>query len=208
MKKIIALAVTMAAAVTMATAEITVGARGIFGLGLGTTVSSDFDDLGMEVDLGKSLDFGFAAFVKIPVWEALGVQPELGFTHHQVGLKWDFGIVTLEGTGAINTIDLPVLVTYDIAINDAFSVTPFLGPQLSFPLGKVAMGGDFDGDGDIDSKVLFSIVLGANVSYKVGPGAIVGDLRYNLGLTPLKSDDTDMLTLRALLFSVGYQIQF
>ena len=61
MKKIIALAVTMAAAVTMATAEITVGARGIFGLGLGTTVSSDFDDLGMEVDLGKSLDFGFAA---------------------------------------------------------------------------------------------------------------------------------------------------
>lgn len=210
MKKLIAFVAATFAAVSLASAaDITIGARGAFGLGLGTSVEDP-----LELDTGKCLDFGFTAFGKIGLTEAIAIQPELGFTHHTVGMKYDldlgmFGSYSAKGTMGVNTLDFAVLGVYDIAINDAFTVSPFAGPQLGFVLGKGNGGGDMDGDVEFKSPILFDIVLGAGVSYKVGPGAIVGDLRYNLGLIALKEKDSEktLCTPRALKLSVGYQIK-
>ena len=206
MKKLIAFVAATFAAVSLASAaDITIGARGAFGLGLGTSVEDP-----LELDTGKCLDFGFTAFGKIGLTEAIAIQPELGFTHHTVGMKFDMGpFGSMKGTVGVNTLDFAVLGVYDIAINDAFAVSPFAGPQLGFVLGKGNGGGDMDGDVEFKSPILFDIVLGAGVSYKVGPGAIVGDLRYNLGLIALKDKDREetLCTPRALKLSVGYQIK-
>lgn len=210
MKKLIAAA---AVALTLASATfaegITVGLRGIFGLGLGTDLEGD----GLDLDVGKSVNAGGALFGKflIPAVKGLGVQPELGITYNQIGVKNDD--FDLNATASYVALDIPVLVTYDFNINDNFAITPEFGPKLSVPFGKLSYGGDMDSldDSDLDTKVLFSLVFGAAVSYKVGPGAIVGDIRYDLGLTKLTIDtegDGDFGTPRALLFSVGYGINF
>lgn len=203
MKKLIAFAVAAVAAVSMATAEITVGVRGIFGIGLGTTLE---DDVNADLDLGGTLNFGGTAFVKIPIVASLVVQPEVGFTYNMVGMENS----AFEVGCSYKAIDIPVLVGWDFKINDSFTVTPLVGPKISIPVGKFTMkpeGGE-ELDYDIDSPVLFSIVVGAGVAYKVGPGAIVGDLRYNIGVSSLALESGDVATPRGLQLSVGYQISF
>ncbi|MBQ3826384.1 MAG: PorT family protein [Spirochaetaceae bacterium] len=206
MKKIIALAAAVAVSVVSAFAlDVAVGARGAFGMGLGT---STYDDI--DLDMGKSLNFGGAVFGKIGITEQISVQPEIGFTHHTVGLKVDAGGETYKGTVGVNTLDIPVLVGYNLEVMDGFTVTPFLGPQLSFVLGKGKLSGDIgDGDCEFKSPLLFDVVLGANCAYEVGHGAIVADLRYNLGLIALKEKESEekLVTPRALGLSVGYQLK-
>lgn len=204
MKKIIALAAAVAVSAVSAFAlDVAVGARGAFGMGLGT---STYDDI--DLDMGKSLNFGGAVFGKIGITEQISVQPEIGFTHHTVGMKMD----DVKGTVGVNTLDIPVLVGYNLEVMDGFTVTPFLGPQLSFVLGKGKFGGDFSDfadDVEFKSPLLFDVVLGANCAYEVGPGAIVADLRYNLGLIALKDKEEGekLVTPRALGLSVGYQLK-
>lgn len=223
MKKLIACAVAAIAAVSMATAEITVGVRGIFGVGLGTTLADNMDFA--DLDLGGTLNAGGTAFVKIPLVASLVVQPELGFTYNMVGAKMtmisDGYAVKAEMNGAYNTIDIPILVGWDFKINDNFTITPLVGPKFSIPVGEfsaeieASSGGvslNVPYDLGIDTSVLFSIVVGAGVAYKVGPGAIVGDLRYNIGASELKTEDSGekiaIATPRSLQLSVGYQISF
>lgn len=216
MKKLIACAVAAVAAVSMATAEITVGVRGIFGVGLGTTLADDMDSF--DLDLGGTLNVGGTAFVKIPVFASLVVQPEVGFTYNMVGMKVEESGAKVTIDCSYNAIDIPVLVGWDFKINDSFTVTPLVGPKISIPVGKLTgeretscdgMTEKYDIDEKIDSPVLFSVVVGAGVAYKVGPGAIVGDLRYNIGVSSLAiEEDIDVATPRGLQLSVGYQISF
>ncbi|MDE6350251.1 MAG: outer membrane beta-barrel protein [Treponemataceae bacterium] len=223
MKKLIACAVAAVAAVSMATAEISVGVRGIFGVGLGTTLADNMDFA--DLDLGGTLNVGGTVFVKISLVASLVVQPELGFTYNMVGAKMtmisDGYAVKAEMNGAYNTIDIPILVGWDFKINDNFTITPLVGPKFSIPVGEfsaeieASSGGvslNVPYDLDIDTSVLFSIVVGAGVAYKVGPGAIVGDLRYNIGASELKTEDSGekiaIATPRGLQLSVGYQFSF
>ena len=206
MKKILAFAAAVAVSAVSAFAlDVAVGARGAFGMGLGTDIHADGDE---KLDMGKSLNFGGAIFGKIGITEQISVQPEIGFTHHTVGEKMD----DYKGTVGFNTLDIPVLVGYNLEVMDGFTVTPFLGPQLSFALGKGKFGGDFSDfadDVEFKSPLLFDVVLGANCAYEVGPGAIVADLRYNLGLIALKEKESEekLVTPRALGLSLGYQLK-
>ena len=215
MKKLIACAVAAVAAVSMATAEISVGVRGIFGVGLGTTLADDMDSF--DLDLGGTLNFGGTAFVKIPVFASLVVQPEVGFTYNMVGMKFEEGGMKMTVDCSYNAIDIPVLVGWDFKVGDSLTVTPLVGPKISIPVGKLtgeteaSYGGITDKgewDDEIDSPVLFSVVVGAGVAYKVGPGAIVGDLRYNIGVSSLALESSDVATPRGLQLSVGYQFSF
>ncbi len=192
MKKIMALVAVAAAAVSLATAEITVGGRGNFGLGLGTKLESG------DLKLSKSWDYGVTAFAKVPVAESISVQPELGFNIVNVGIKGQ------DDATKINILDLAALCVYDIEVSDGLTVSPFAGPQFGYVIGKAKTG-------SYEQKVkpfLFDIVLGTEVAYKMGNGALVGDVRYNFGVTPLKNDDGDkMATLRSLTLGVGYQVK-
>ena len=209
MKKLIAFAVAAAAAVSVATAQIdlTVGARGIFGIGAGMCLG----DPSADTDIGKSLDFGGAAFAKVPVYKGLVIQPEVGFTYNMVGKKEDGE----KFSGAYMAIDIPVLVGYDLKVSNELTVTPLFGPKFSIPVGKfssVKWNGNSGPDKDIENVILFSIVAGVSASYTVGPGASVGDIRYVNGVSGLAIKNKGakeaevIVTPRNLQFSVGYQM--
>lgn len=198
MKKIIAVAASLLLSAAVFAEGITVGARGVIGVNLGTTLEDDLD-----VDGPTISPLGLTAFGKfqLPVLDGkLAVQPEVGFSH----VSTDAKVESVSFSTSYNAIDIPVLVVYDFDINDKLTVSPELGPKISIPVGDF----DFDGvDVSIDSDVLFGIEFGVGASYKVGPGAVVADLRYDLGLTKLKlEDDLSFGTPRALVFSVGYGI--
>ena len=227
MKKLIAFAVMTVAAVSLATAEIAVGVRGIFGIGLGTTTSDGFDFVlatagyaDNRFDFGNSLDFGGTAFVKIPVSDSLVIQPEFGFTHNMIGRKCSIYGQDVRIKVSYNAIDIPVLVGWDFKVADGLTVTPLVGPKFSIPVGDgtvkidvASLGFEIKDDFEIDNIMLFSIVVGAEVAYRLGPGALVGDLRYNIGISDLNEDvgfggSWSIATPRALQLSVGYQISF
>ncbi len=200
MKKIITLVVTAIAAVSLATAEITVGGRGNFGFGIGTKLYGD-----EKLELAKSLNYGITGFAKVPVAENISVQPELGFNVVKSAMKVDN--FDAKYTSTVNVLDLAALITYDIEVSDALTVSPFAGPQFGYVIGKAKLSGDFSGDTKV-KPFIFDIVLGTEVAYKMGNGALVGDLRYNFGVTPLKNEDGDKIaTLRSLTLGVGYQIK-
>ena len=210
MKKLIAFAVAAVAAVSVATAQIdlTVGARGIFGIGVGTTLGWGEKE---NLDLGNSLDFGGAAFAKVPLYKGLGAQVEIGFTYNSYGRKEE----GVKYSYSYKAIDIPLLVAYDVKVNNELTITPLFGPKFSIPVGKATgKSGSSEADVDIYNSVLFGIVTGVSASYKVGPGAVVGDIRYNNGVSHFatgKKDDNKYngggeFVPRNLQFSVGYQM--
>ncbi len=202
MKKIVALAAAVAASVALASAEIAVGARGIFHLGVGTSLENG------DSSVGNSLGGGGAVFAHIPLpVEGLAIQPELGFTHVGIGVKNG----NAEGSIGLNSLNIPVLVAYDIGVSDGITISPFAGPQLGIVLGKGKGSGDFDGmEVEYDTSVLFGILLGAEAAIKAGPGAIVADIRYDIGVNALKEKESGekIGTPRGLQFGLGYQISF
>ena len=139
-------------------------------------------------------------------------------------VKDDF---TTKSKFSYNAIDIPVLVGWDIGIGDSLTVTPLAGVKGTFVVGKAKFKEDYDNYDDYEiedypdsfdhkNKFLFGLVFGVSAAYKLGPGALVGDVRYNLGLTNVgvKFDEPDyhkkvsIATPRDLQFSLGYQIAF
>jgi hypothetical protein len=56
----------------------------------------------------------------------------------------------------------------------------------------------------VDSRFDFGLQFGGGLSVGVGPGALIGDVRYGLGLTDLY--DEDKSKNRAFAFTLGYAI--
>lgn len=242
MKKFLVFVAAMVATVALSSAQdFTIGARGAFATGFGTDVAKedkglygdfDYSDTEVDLDLAKTMNFGGAIFAKIGITDTVSVQPEIGFTYHKIGIKFDkyakearvedsqlVSITTADvsekGIVSFTTIDIPVLIGYDIEVSDGFILTPFAGPQLSLIVGKEKASGDFllGDDFKFSSPFLFDLVFGANVAFDVGPGAIVADIRYNFGLTPLYQklgsfgQCWEFGTPRALGVSLGYQMK-
>lgn len=213
MKKLVALVAGIMFSAAAFAEGITVGGRGLIGTNIGTTLENDIDN-----NVNPMSPLGLTAFAKIPlpVLEGkLALQPELGIS--SFGINYDADEFTYkentyygEVLAQYTSIDIPILVTYNIEINEKITISPVIGPKISIPVGKLNLtysSSDTDlGDYSIDSHVLFGIELGAGLSYKAGPGAIYGDLRYDIGLTKLKVEDEDFATPRALIFSIGYGI--
>ncbi|MBR0031789.1 MAG: outer membrane beta-barrel protein [Treponema sp.] len=200
MKKIIATIATLFAATSLFAAELpsvikdrnlTVGGR--IGLGLNFFDFKCGGDVGEDIKLMPG--FGLNAFANMPistlatlpeVLEPLGVQVELGLHVHNISSS-DKDDETSKAH--YFTLDIPILATYKLDVNDMISVQPLLGPKFSFTLGKVYNDGYFlDGFG-LKSPFNFGIEVGATAFLNlVGPGQIVVDIRYNRDFTKMTGD--------------------
>ena len=69
-----------------------------------------------------------------------------------------------------------------------------------------------ESEGVIDSKALFGMTFGMAVGFPVGPGSIVGDVRYLNDFSKVISSymgtTDDCVTRRSLNISLGYQTYF
>ena len=156
MKRISTLVAAAALAASMVCAQVgvSVGARGTFGMNLGTTPTA----AGKAIDTkeypnvpakNKLLVGGGGAVYcryNMPFHTPLGVQLEVGvFANNGSKLaasssfvdeiQWN---VDLEATAKRTylSMDIPLLITYDIAAGPVV-ITPFVGPNFSILLGKL-----------------------------------------------------------------------
>lgn len=236
MKKIIAVtAALMMASLSAFALDITVGARGNFNIGLGSTM---YDDVADGVKVNPNLGGGFGVYGNFGLMElaggSLGVQPEINMNFNN-GLnterKQTYSETTTKYTDI--TVDIPVLVTFTYPVLDALSIGGGFGPYISIPFGldtfykqKYTYGGSsttYEGtssdDYEMKANLNFGLAFAVNGAYKVGPGSIALDIRYMLDLTPTKvaskpksggswSDPDELLYRRMLAIGVGYQIKF
>ena len=219
MKKIIALVAVALVTVSMVCAEIglTVGAKGTFGMNLGSTVDEKTDDMkaAFAVNGGGSIYGRY----NMPFLPALGVQVEAGMTFgNAIGEAKDNKNY---GYTSYNSFDIPVLVTYDIPVS-SLVITPMLGMNFSIPFGTptehFALDGEKDSekmDGAKATGFIPGLVVGVEVGIPVGPGSVTAGLSYVNDFTPVKGKaefggttiETKLGIRRNLNISVGYAIK-
>ncbi|MBP5464565.1 MAG: hypothetical protein J6Y13_05270 [Treponema sp.] len=177
--------------------------------------------------------FGRIGFDSVP---GLYIQPELGFYHNQVKYKYHWegsGVsgsysygnyhhtytydVEAEGDGSFSysSLDIPLLVGYDLELGHGFVISPYGGLNLSIPLGKLSwsMGAQenivraYDNgileygypdrtkynsssiEASIKNGVIPGLILGTGAGYKFDDhNMIMGDLRYIMDFTAIRAE--------------------
>jgi len=126
---------------------------------------------------GKTMiNFNGGILAKIPITEALSLQPEAVYSGQ--GVKGSGGKISL------NYINIPVLMTYTLPAGLFFQT----GPQLGFLLSAKAVGAD---GSSIDIKPAFA---STDFAWVLGAGFLIPDAnlgfnaRYNLGISSLGKD--------------------
>jgi hypothetical protein len=206
-------------------AEVSLGVKG--GLDLakfyGVEKENGYDPYKNQV-LKPGITVGTALEMKLA--KMFAIQPELLFSSK--GAKSKDGSNYYIST--LNYLEIPVLLKFLIP---AGIVTPqlFAGPSLAVKLGKV--NGEYKNGGDVVKmtdeerkegdksirKVDFGIALGGGIGIKAGPGNVIFDARYTLGLTKIvkltdemkefgAEDDIIKHKNAALAFEVGYLFTF
>lgn len=216
MKKIVLVLTTALLFISLASAQITIGAKGIFTLNAGTKEAEDFQNLKNDIStmvelVGASFDSqlvvggGGGLFVRynMPFLSSLGIQTGLDVLANN-GYKVEAAKTMSEKTysasisATYTSLELPILVTYDIGLGPV-TLTLLLGPNISFPINKMKITTsssiitDRSGTNEwnIANKAIFGITGGAAVALRLGPGSLVTDIRYINDFTPVKAGEKD-----------------
>lgn len=235
MKKMLLVLTTALLFVSLASAQITIGAKGIFTLNAGTKEAEDFQNLKNDIStvvehVGASFDSqlvvggGGGLFVRynMPFLSSLGIQTGLDVLANN-GYKVEAAKTISEKTysasisATYTSLELPILITYDIGLGPV-TLTLLLGPNISFPINKMKVttalnSSSATDEWNIANKAIFGITGGAAVALRLGPGSLVTDIRYTNDFTPVKGGEKDsenpmdLFTRRALALSLGYQIR-
>lgn len=220
MKKVLALvAAVMLTSAAFAEKVVEVGLKGGVLLNAGTKSYYDDEsqDEGRKMSVGGDIGiFGHFGLVEIGSG-ALSLQPELFFSIAN-GLKYEvdmFGY-SYKDTYKFNTLDIAVLIGYDIPLGKA-RLTPFLGPKLGFAVGKIKDVVETDGDKETytDTKakgVGFGLDFGVGFAVPLGHFVLGADVRYGIDFTKFKEtydgEDTGMKMRRGALginLTAGYR---
>jgi hypothetical protein len=172
-------------------AALQFGAGAKLGMSMGALSGKKFDQT--ETSVKKSMRPGFAGYglLSIAILDNFGAELELGYTSR--GETWsdksnDNNYFSLD----FDYLEIPLLIKGMLPLGP---VKPMLyaGPSLGFPLSakrKVhaqeawATGeGDYSLPDSTRSSREFGLVFGGGATCEAGPGALVVDMRYRLGLT-------------------------
>lgn len=217
MKKIVLVLTTALLFVSLASAQITIGAKGIFTLNAGTKEAEDFQNLKNDIStvvehVGASFDSqlvvggGGGLFVRynMPFLSSLGIQTGLDVLANN-GYKVEAAKTISEKTysasisATYTSLELPILITYDIGLGPV-TLTLLLGPNISFPISKLKTSMTGSGfisaesgvsESSIADTAIFGITGGAAVALRLGPGSLVTDIRYINDFTPVKAGEKD-----------------
>ena len=220
MKKIIAMAVVAAVAVSMVCAQITVGAKGTFGMNLGSKLAGELPDDAKNAFMVNGGGSIYGRY-NLPFLPALGVQLEFGLTaNNGAGMKVEMLGVETTTTISYLSLDFPLLVTYDIPVG-SIMITPMVGMNFSVPVGSPKFVVKADGNeaamdmGDLKvTGFIPGIVAGVEVGIPAGPGSVTAGLSYVNDFTPVKAksdgvdEKDDLLTRRNFNISLGYALKF
>jgi len=163
MKKLALVLTVLIASIVAANAQIQ------FGLKAG----ANFATLTNSTGGSTLINFNAGALVKIPLTDALSVQPEIMFSGQ--------GIKAPDGKIKVNYINIPVLLTYTLPAGLFFQT----GPQSGILLSAKAVPNEGDSE---DLKDFFK---STDFNWVFGTGYLIPDVnlgfnvRYNLGISSL-----------------------
>ncbi len=157
----------------------------------------------------------------MPFHAPLGVQLEFGvIANNGAGVEVDMGGETMKMTMSYLSLDIPLIVTYDISAGPVV-ITPMVGVNFSIPVGKptakVEQGGNSAEVATDDVSIVGfipGIVAGIEVGIPAGPGSVTAGLSYVNDFIPVKAsyegldEKQDLLTRRNFNISVGYALKF
>lgn len=206
----VALALVLATSQAFAQTNMRAGVKA--GLGF-ATLGGDAEDL-FEVSLDNKLGFSAGAFFAVDLHEMFRLQ----FDGQYVRKGASF---TEEGVDVdINVDYLEVMVPLTLLIPTEGSVTPrlYAGPALGFETG-CKLSGEEDGVSvDIDCEEVgaetksidFGVFLGGGIDIAVGPGALMVDALFNLGLSDINDVEgvDESIKNQNIQVLVGYAFMF
>ena len=201
------------------------------GLGLGFHGSGQMEGIfrGELIDAGlpatiniekKMLpNVNLAIFGAYTFHNRFAIQTELNFNINQ-GYKLEayYQGQTIEAKAYYSSLDIPILLKVNI-IDRPLVFGALAGPHFSFPLGDAAVDISVPGSPvekwkeDIDN-ITIGLTAGIFAGYPLGPGRIIGDLRFAFDFNKLKVIERetrmkfDGMHRRGLVFSVGYEYSF
>jgi hypothetical protein len=167
------------------------------------------------------------AGLNLPVVEDFfSVQPELLYTQKGVAYEGEEPFLGKVKVGlTINYLEIPVLAKISFG-GDDFKAYVNAGPSIGFGLGgksKIEASGETeendltfgsDDDDSFSNRLDLGAQFGGGIGFKVGPGSLLLDLRYGLGLSNLNKAEDGMSSAeaksknRVLAISLGYAIPF
>ena len=181
------------------------------------------------VDLESSIIYGAGTFLResnvvfnlnfvlygsFAILDNFSVQAELNF---MIGQGYELRMSIPEfgsGRGRVTytSLDMPILLRYNfLEFPQAFGVQS--GPHISLPFGRGELsGGGFREQFEIDTFVTFGFTAGFFSGTPMGPGRIVGDMRFIVDLNAVEARIFErtmgIMRRRAFLLSIGYEISF
>jgi hypothetical protein len=151
----------------------------------------------------------YGAFKFTHMWS---IQPEANFMTNN-GME-------ISGLGYMykidyQTIDIPLLVRFNFLQKTPFLAGIVIGPYISIPIGRL----NFQYNGanpNLDIKgIAYGIAGGFSLAFKLGPGHLVGDIRYINDFNSLKIyeneygstfQDQNILIRRSINLTFGYEL--
>jgi hypothetical protein len=158
-----------------------------------------------------ALDLAFQA--NLMVLPFLSVQAEAVFTWDNASLwAYEPGAVRYTKDYTAFSLQFPVLVKFDF-YPGIFKVSPFLGLYCLVPLGKLKVSNSLDDESrSLSYRVSppLGFLGGLSGSMKLGPGAVIADLRYAADLGDLEAKDGGIEEFKRSMISltVGYELGF
>lgn len=175
-------------------AQISIGPK--VGINMGTFRGDDVESGDTELLLGVTL----GAAAEIGITEDFSIAPELLF--FQKGSEQTLfedpnnSDTKTERETVLNYFEIPVLAKYSFSIGEGPELFAIAGPSFGIGLGgkiKQTDMPEIDVEFEDDQFTNFdvSVALGAGILLPVGPGNLVFDIRYLLGLTSIDDSPAD-----------------
>lgn len=210
MKKLAIFVAMLIVVTSLAIAEIglSVGAKGVIGLPLGTKLNDSIEDTlineiksyypllsprakdQLTVNGGGSVFVRYELFYILPLDSRIGIQFEVGFNgNNGIGLKTDEIGHEQKAQGEVKTsfhvLDMPLLITYRIPLSDT-DVRIGIGPNFGIVLGKAKVTYIYDRTNnpkrtsEIEYDVSNKLLMGLAVELGIGVGIGPGTFVANL----------------------------
>jgi hypothetical protein len=214
MKKILVLLV-----ITV-TAAFSAGAQGLsicgrLGAGFGMHGNGSYVDGQLEYmdyfDETSGTAFVISGYGAYYFTEQLAVQAELNFMINQ-SKEWSGEYRWGESAWCVATyssLDIPILFKYEF-LNDPVILGLLAGPHLSFTLGKVDLTMGYSSEELEADGIQAGLTIGLFGGIPLGPGWLIGDLRFLTDFSPLTVKDYGYEVIRrmGINLTVGYELAF
>ena len=111
------------------------------------------------------------------------------------------------GNDGISYLEFVVLAKYSVPVNPVIKIFFEAGPQLGIKLSATEHSDATGTDTDISQYISgtdFDLVVGTGTAFRVGPGNIIFDVRYNIGLSTIQKNGNAHNSNQVFSMAVGY----